>query len=158
MNCPYGFFLKKESPLIIENMWWFWDYTYMKEKNQSTTVPDITCYFTSFCSIHSSPILMSFSYDLGITNTLFDAFLQVSAMCNTLGIPEMPLKHHAKHLFRRSLSSLNWDLTFCSRKCIVLWVILWEIRSHGLKQYAFNCWCLSSYCANFSVMVVCVFQ
>lgn len=151
-------FLKKGKSSDNRKNMMIWDYTYMKEENQSMTVPDITCYFTSFCSIHSSPILMSFSHDLGITDTLFDAFLQVSVMCNTLGIPEMPLKHHAKHLFRRSLSSLNWDMTFCSRKCILLWVILWEIRSHGLKQYAFNCCCLSSYCANFSVMVVCLFQ
>lgn len=47
----------------------------MKEENQGKTVPDITCYFTSLCSVHSSPIPMSFSGDLGITNTLFDAFI-----------------------------------------------------------------------------------
>lgn len=43
----------------------------------------------------------------------------------------------------------NWDMTFYSRKCIVLWMSLWEIRSHGLKQYTFNCCCLSSNCENF---------
>lgn len=57
-------------------------------------------------SIHCSPTFLPFSDVLGIVNnTLSDVFLQELVICNTPGNHEMHLKHNAKYVFRRSLSS-----------------------------------------------------
>lgn len=59
-----------------------------------------------FCTLQSSSNVLS--DDLGIIITPSEAFLQVTITWNTLGTPRTSLKHHAKLLFGKNLSS--WEL------------------------------------------------